>query len=84
MAQPPILNCNTTGYTGKNVLFDVAFACGDVADPKALSYMPVGGMKTKDLDMGQDTTDATTDATAPKTAHQAETQSANNREKNQA
>lgn len=63
MAQPPVLNCKQNAYTGRSVLVDVAFGCGDVPDPKTLNYMPFGAMKTKSLSMSQDTVDATADDT---------------------
>lgn len=63
MAQAPILNCKQSAYTGKNVLVDIAFGCGDVADPKILNYMPIGAMKGKSLSITQDTVDATADDT---------------------
>ena len=63
MALPPVLDCTTNAYTGKNVLVDVAFGCGDVPDPRDLSFMPFGAMRTKSLNISQDTNDATADDT---------------------
>lgn len=64
MAQPPKLNCVQGAYTGKSVLLDFAFGCGDVADPRILNYMPLGSMRAKSTSSTQDTADATTDTTA--------------------
>ena len=63
MALPPVLDCPKDAYTGKNVLVDFSFACGNVPDPRDLSYMPIGAMRGKSMNISQDTIDTTSDAT---------------------
>lgn len=63
MAKMPEFVCKKNTYTGKEVLVDVAFACGDVLDPKILPYYSIGGFTTKSLTSDMDTLDATTDIT---------------------
>lgn len=63
MATPPVLNCPKSAYTGRSVLVDFTFGCGDVPDPRDLSYMPLGGMRSKSMSISQDTIDTTSDST---------------------
>lgn len=52
--------CALPGYTGREVAFEFALACGDV-NPIGLSFMPIGSLRTKSFNLTWDTTDATTD-----------------------
>lgn len=59
MAFDPNLQCEVDGYAGEMVLIDVAQACGDVADPRALDYVPVGGSTDTSISIDGETIDVT-------------------------
>jgi uncharacterized protein YjdB len=52
--------CSLPEFIGKDVIANVAFACGDV-HPNTLTFMPIGNMTTKSLTMESDTVQATGD-----------------------
>lgn len=52
--------CSLPGYSGREVGFEFALACGDV-NPLSLNFMPVGSLTTKGFSLTWDTTDASTD-----------------------
>lgn len=59
MAFDPNLQCEVDGYAGEMVLIDVAQACGDVEDPRALDYVPVGGSTDTSISIDGETIDVT-------------------------
>lgn len=59
MAFDPNLQCEVDGYAGEMVLIDVAQACGDVVDPRALDYVPVGGSTDTSISIDGETIDVT-------------------------
>lgn len=59
MAFDPNLTCEVDGYAGEMVLIDVAQACGNVADPRALPYVPVGGSTDTTISIDGETIDVT-------------------------
>ena len=64
MALPVKPDCGTTKTTGKQVAVDVNWSvCGNVADPRQLEFVPLGGMRGKNLDLSQETEDVTDDRT---------------------
>lgn len=54
------LNCAGTKFVGKDVLFEFALACGDVA-VEDLNWLPLGACRNKSQTMSSDTVDATAD-----------------------
>lgn len=52
--------CSLPEFVGKDVIANIAFACGDV-HPNTLTFMPIGNMTTKSLTMESDTVQATGD-----------------------
>lgn len=54
------LNCDTTKYVGREVVVEYALACGDV-DPGSLTFLPIGAMRGKEVNLEMDTVDATAD-----------------------
>lgn len=62
MAFDPNLNCATDGYDGRLVMIDVAQECGDVVDPRALDYKPVGGSTDLTISIDGETIDVTDNA----------------------
>lgn len=64
MALPQKPDCGTTKTTGKQVAVDINWeVCGNVADPRQLEFVPLGGMRGKNLDLSQETEDVTDDRT---------------------
>lgn len=59
MAFDPTKVCATDAYDGKMVVLDVAQACGNVADPRALNYVPVGGSTDTTIKIDGETIDVT-------------------------
>lgn len=62
MAFDPNQTCDVDSYDGKMVLIDVAQACGDVADPRALDYKPIGGSTDTTISIDGETIDVTDNA----------------------
>ncbi|MNQ15157.1 Phage major tail protein 2 [compost metagenome] len=54
------LNCDTTKYVGREVVVEFALACGDI-DPGTLSFLPIGALRGKEVNLEMDTVDATAD-----------------------
>jgi predicted secreted protein len=52
--------CALPEFTGREVIANIAFACGDV-DPSTLTFMPIGAMTTKSFELSADTVSATSD-----------------------
>lgn len=52
--------CALPEFTGREVIANIAFACGDV-HPNTLTFMPLGAMTTKSLELSADTVVATSD-----------------------
>lgn len=59
MAFDPNLKCETGGYAGEMVLIDVAQSCGTVADPRTLSFVPIGGSTDTTISIDGETIDVT-------------------------
>lgn len=53
--------CELPGYVGRDVLLEVAYACGDV-DPATLTFQPLGSLRTKEFGLTWDTADASSDS----------------------
>lgn len=59
MSFDPTLECAVDGYAGEMVLIDVVQKCGDVNDPRALSFVPVGGSTDTTINIDGETIDVT-------------------------
>ncbi|QMP23933.1 tail tube protein [Pseudomonas phage DDSR119] len=57
----PATGCKLDKYVGRDVAFEFALACGDVEDPKVLTYLPIGALRAKEFSLEWDTVDATAD-----------------------
>lgn len=53
--------CKLPGYVGRDVLLEVAYACGDV-DPDTLTFQALGSLRTKEFGLTWDTADASSDS----------------------
>lgn len=63
MTFDPTKKCAVDGYAGEMVLLDVAQACGDTNDPRALSFVPVGGSTDTTINIDGETIDVTDSGT---------------------
>lgn len=52
----------SSNYVGRNVVLEVVESCGDTA-PDTLTYLPIGSVNQKDINVGTTTTDITSDDT---------------------
>ncbi len=52
------MGCNKTKYVGRDVVQEYAIGCGDVM-PAAEDWKLFGSLRTKEFNLGWDTTDAT-------------------------